>query len=55
MSPGGLETAISRILFPGFAGTAIIHLVSGSLQRSSGPPKSTGRAILHPLRDRFSI
>jgi hypothetical protein len=37
------------------AETAVIHLVPGSLQGSSGLPKSIGRAVLHPFRERFSI
>ena len=43
------EPAISRILFPRKAGTAIIHLVPRSLPGSSGLPKSIGRAILKSL------
>jgi hypothetical protein len=43
------EPAVSRILFLCAAETAIIHLVPGSLLRSSGLPKSFGRAILHPF------
>ena len=49
------EPAVSRILFPCKAGTAIIHLAPGSLLGSSGLPKSIGRAVLDPFRERFSI
>ncbi len=44
-----LEPPVSRILFPCMAGTAIIHLVPGSLRGSSGLPKSVGRAALKSL------
>ncbi|MBP1609785.1 MAG: hypothetical protein H6Q04_2020 [Acidobacteria bacterium] len=49
------ELSISRILFPEKIGMAIIHLVSGSLRKSSGLPKGVGRVILNPRRDRLSI
>jgi hypothetical protein len=47
------ETAISRILFPRLARTAIIHLAPGSLLGSSGLPKSVGRAALIPFGNAF--
>jgi hypothetical protein len=48
---GMSESAISRILFPCRTGMAIIHLASGSPQKSSSLPKSIGRAALHPFRE----